>query len=173
MQKFSFNLKSKISYHSILFYILFLAPTVQGQLNDFTHLIQSTSSNRICELILRHIVKSKLQILNDILNVNPFIRGISEGLQYEHFQGTLSAYAREVLVTCIMWSAFWCEIIPKMVEDFDSGNKETLKFYVSDMSYETYCQELDKFDMEIEAVLGNTLVRNLKNEAMKYFYIMK
>ncbi|KAM3184257.1 hypothetical protein ACTXT7_008696 [Hymenolepis weldensis] len=133
-------------------------PTIQGFLIDITHLIQSTSSNRICTLILRHIVESKQRILNDILYANPFIRGISEGLKYEHFQGTLKAYAVEILVTSIMWSTFWCEIIPKLVEEFDSSNEETLKFYVSDMPYETYCKELDKFDMEIEAVLGNNLL---------------
>ncbi|VUZ42201.1 unnamed protein product [Hymenolepis diminuta] len=151
----------------------FPASTVQGYLIDLTHMIQSTSSNRVCQLILRHIVGSKLRILNDILQANPFIRGISEGLKYEHFQGTLKAYTREVLVASIMWSTFWCEVIPKLVENFDSGNKEALKFYVLDMSYETYCKELDKFNMEIETLLGNTLVGNLKNEAMKYIYTVE
>nr|CDS30177.1 expressed protein [Hymenolepis microstoma] len=146
------------------------ASTSQGYEPDFTHSIQATSSNRICQLVQRHLTKPGLNLLNSIFNENPLVKGVSEGLTYEHFKGTLGEYEHLVLVTTAMWSTFWCEIIPKLVEDFDSDNSEMLNFYISGMSYETYCKEFDKFDMEIELLMGSSIVERLKNEALLLLY---
>ncbi|VDO00551.1 unnamed protein product [Rodentolepis nana] len=117
-------------------------------------------------------MKTTLKTLKCIFNFNPVVKAVSEGLKYEHFKGSLTTYSNLMLMTLVMWSTFWCEIIPKLVEDFDSDNSETLKFNFSGMPYEKYCKEFDKFDMEIEDLVGASQAERMKNDALRILYPM-
>uniref|UniRef100_A0A0R3TIT4 MIF4G_like_2 domain-containing protein n=1 Tax=Rodentolepis nana TaxID=102285 RepID=A0A0R3TIT4_RODNA len=132
-------------------------------------LIEASSRNRMCQLILRHVHKRTLKCVNDILNTNPIIRGLVQGLKYEHFQGTLLKYEQKAILDIVTWEVFWCDFICGLLEDFDPNIKETIKCFVSGMSYEAYCIELSRFVAEIEARTNADFVRDLKDIAIMSF----
>lgn len=136
---------------------------------DVTYLIEATSTNRMCQLILSHVKKNSLEYVNNVLNTNPIIRSLSQGLKYEHFEGTLISYTTKQVGEIIAWIVFWSDFLSGVLEDFDPNVRETVQCYVSGMSYEDYCTELDKFEKEIEAIVGPCFLRELKISATFIF----
>ncbi|VDL45711.1 unnamed protein product [Hymenolepis diminuta] len=136
---------------------------------DVTYLIEATSTNRMCQFILSHVKKASLAYVNNVLNTNPIIRSLSQGLKYEHFEGTLISYPTKQVGEIIAWIVFWSDFVSGVLEDFDPNIRETVQCCISGMPYENYCTELGKFEKEIEAIMGPYIFQELKDTATFFF----
>nr|CDS30174.1 expressed protein [Hymenolepis microstoma] len=138
-------------------------------MHDVTYLIEASSRNRMCQLILRHVTRDSLEYINGILNTNPIIGGLLRGQKYEHFRGTLITYSYKEIEEVIAWVVFWCDFIGTLLEDYDTNIQETINCFVSGMSFEAYCVELGRFETEIEAMTDACSLQDMKEFATACF----